>query len=561
MRGGLLSRLVSAFRLRQAVLSETLEVTEGTAKHGLNDHHDIGRARHVILLRAAVDQLFSAEYLVARGLDHAEATKHNDLVTQALDVVLTRWDQLAAVANVVPERPEPAHDLLALATGFSVELPLRLAAYEALYGYLHPFVSEIPSWLNGPRLKAWWSTMEGRARRPIKVSQLYADGELESHTVRDLRDGQALPKEGTVEVLAARLADHSIRDRHEDRDAKPSELEFELRVAVAVAEQKHIVDRLVAPRVGDGLTMQLQVLRHVLRSAPDPVAEDLLHHGTQAQSWALVEQLFRSTLMAHVIELGRAMRADADRKMADMDSEPTKVQQEMAEESAEQAAFLRSVDPRPGADGPEKRLAEHFENTRDLWLAMATDGQHPFPEPRPELEAELRADALCMKAIAPWPELSDDQQEKRLREAIRICDWSAYAHRSLAHHLQRVGKLDEAQLHLRRSVELNPNNEGGRESLALLLADRGDHEAVRTLTTRYETSPMLKAVRAYALVNLGDIPTAEALIDEVLNRYPRHPLALLVVAQCHRARGDEDKARELERRATFYERGVGPPGN
>src|SRR6185369_14674676 len=132
MRGGALGLLISAFRLRGVVESSTHDVPQGTAKHAFNDHHDIGRPRHVHLLRKAVDGLFSLDYLVARGLTQKEATQHNDHVTQALDVVLVRWDQHAILANAKPERPPPLDHLVGLV--FSIEVLVRLAAYEALYG-------------------------------------------------------------------------------------------------------------------------------------------------------------------------------------------------------------------------------------------------------------------------------------------------------------------------------------------------------------------------------------------------------------------------------------------
>lgn len=103
MRGGALSQLTAAFRLRQAVIGGSTDVPEGTAKHGLSDQRDIGREKHVALLRTAVDELFSTAYLAARGLDPRAATEHNDLVTQALDVVLTAWDRMAVMTSVAPD--------------------------------------------------------------------------------------------------------------------------------------------------------------------------------------------------------------------------------------------------------------------------------------------------------------------------------------------------------------------------------------------------------------------------------------------------------------------------
>ena len=59
----------------------------------LGDYRPVSRDRHVAMLRAAVDGLFTAEYLSARGLTAGEAVAHNDSVAQALDVCLTRYEQ------------------------------------------------------------------------------------------------------------------------------------------------------------------------------------------------------------------------------------------------------------------------------------------------------------------------------------------------------------------------------------------------------------------------------------------------------------------------------------
>lgn len=555
MRGGLLSVLASAFRLRQAVLSSTDDVTEGTARHGLNDHHDIGRERHVHLLRRGVDELFSADYLGVRGLDPREAAEHNELVTQAFDAVLVRWDHVAVVTNVVPEHLA-SEDLLMLATGLSLELPLRVAAYEARYGYLHSFLDEAATWVREPKVKAWWKSMVDRARRPILVSKLYSNGELDSHTMRDLRDGKTSPREGTLRVLARRLAELAVRDRRDERDAHPAELEFELRVAAAVADQRQLLKRLVTPRADDALIVQLHLFRDVLRDAPDALTEDLLRGGTHSASWPRVEERLRRILLLQMRNDAYRMEREADRRALDMDRDPTKGVLALAAIYQAQRSHLRSIDQRPGADGPDKRLAEHFEGWCKILHVAAGHHDEPLAGPRPELQLEMKADALCMEAIAPWLELSDEEREHRLREAVRICEGLAYAQRCLGHHLHKVGKIAEAIVHLRRSVELNPANEEGREELALIHTERGDHQDVIGLTAGPITSTTLRALRAHALLNAGDGIGAEELARGVLEEHPRQPLALRVLSVCLRASGHEREAQTREGQARYFERGV-----
>ena len=266
--------------------------------------------------------------------------------------------------------------------------------------------------------------------------------------------------------------------------------------------------------------------------------------------------MLKATVTAHLL----AVKGDGDRNLAEAKRNPTRVCREQAAADLQQAAHLRGIDPRPGADGPDKRLAEFFENSSDIWLAGATDGQHQLRGHRAELSAELKADGLCLEAITPWLSLPPDEQEKRYREAVRVCDWSAYAHRSLGLHLHHMGKIDDAVEHLRRALELNPANEEGREALGQIHADRGDYDDVLALTTDTASSPMLRALRAVALLKTGDVAGAERLARAVIDEQPRQSVALRVVAECLRAQGDERKARELETKADFFERGVRSPG-
>src|SRR5688572_11546734 len=121
MRGGALSELLAAFRVRRGVQGNN-GVSGGTAKQALGDQRDIGHHRHVAMIRSGVDRVFSAQYLLARGLDAAEAAEHNELVVEAVDAVLTRWDAFASRSNAMTPPSDGVADMLKLDAGFSVEL-------------------------------------------------------------------------------------------------------------------------------------------------------------------------------------------------------------------------------------------------------------------------------------------------------------------------------------------------------------------------------------------------------------------------------------------------------
>jgi len=555
MRGGVLGTVASAFRLRRFILSG--EVSEGTAKHGLNDHHDIGHGRHAALARRLIDGLFSADYLAARGLSREEGSKHNELVAGALDATLSRWDPIAAFANALPEHFERIQELLGVEVGMSADLPVRLAAYDALYGYLHPCLPLAPFWSNGPGLKVWWASLASRALTPIQASTLQGRGILDPHTARDLRDGKALPKESTIGFLAEQLAAHGIRVLGDECRATSSELEFELRVAVGACEHGELVRRFTAPSPTDAVAAYFRTLRELLGRLPDAVTEDLLRNGTQSQRWEALRPALDGMIAARVQEAASAVASYVSKQLVTTAlHDPKEASRQVAETCRERASFWRSIDERPGADGPDRRWAEWFEGEGRMWSALANGRLQEVGEVRAELAAELKADQLCMEAVAPWLKLRPEEQEGRLCEAVRICDSSSYAHRRLGLHLREQGRTEEAIQHLRRATEINPQNEESREALAVTYIDRGNFSEALAITDVPCSTTTLRAARAHALVSIGDVAAAEQLASGILEESPRHTMALRALAECYRRAGDGSEARKLELRADFLERGV-----
>lgn len=553
MRGGLLSWLAASFRLRQATLKETEDVSEVTAKRSLMDERDTGHERHVALARSFVDHLFSAEYLSARGLDQRAATRHNDLVTQALEALLARREQIATVFNALPYELEPVKDWLGALSGYEMELPARVAAYAAVYGYMHDVIRDIPKWSKGPKLAPWWESVTRRAGRSILPSALYANGLLDGHTLRQLRDGESLPKESTIEHLARRLEEYEINRRFERGSQTAAEIEFELRVAVAVAENANIVERVVSPS-RRGPENELWMLRAILLRADDRIGEDILLNGVNSRYWPAVRVQLEILLIGRIVEGLRARAAKIER-LRDAKRNPERAAREEANEWAALADEYRRIDPRKGADGPEQREAELCELEGHRALVVATKGKHEPPPVRRELQSELEADNLCIQAAEPG--LRDEEREARLREAVRVCDWSAYAHRSLGEYLQQRGRHEEAVIALRRALELNPAHEFGRVALVVLLGTLREAQGILALTKDDDDNPTLLASRAQSLFETGKLEDAESLLVKIRERHPRHPMTLRVSACCARARGDEREVREFERSAAFYELGVG----
>lgn len=230
-----------------------------------------------------------------------------------------------------------------------------------------------------------------------------------------------------------------------------------------------------------------------------------------------------------------------------------------ARQSGEKAVYFRALNTEPGADGPESRIAEYFEHQRDVALARSRGRDLPQPL-RAEWFAEMRADVLTLEAVAPWPGLTLSEKEERLRKATEACPWSAHAHAMLATFLGLSQRSDEALEEQRRAFELNPASIKRRTTLAQHLADRGDFAEALQLSDIEDPSPALVVVRAYCTLELGDAESATKTVEKVLGEHPRNTTALRVHARCLRALGEKRRAADVERRASFYERGVASPG-
>jgi hypothetical protein len=421
--------------LRQKA-SDASNVAKGSAKHGFNDHHDIGQHQHIALLRVGVDHLFTLDYLIARGLDGPEALHHNALVTQAAEVVLARWDQLVVLSNQAGGVANTTFKLVLRGSQFLADVKLRLAAYDALYGHLHPAVGEIPQWLGEPGIKGWWQAIAQRAGGQLTLEQLRVKpGNLDPHTLRDLRTGRSLPKESTIEMLATKLSDLQAKDGSEESTAIRAELEFELRLAIAVAEYQGLARHLLRRRSSGAAARLIAAM-----SSPErEELEDILRGGMQSKT------------------------------------------------------FRERLQP-------------------------------------------LASQVLKDVAV----------------------EWQAELTRQVAHDPMAVCE-SLPSLFREQAVEEQSKHDQARAILAADLSDAGFHDQVLELTKDHQGTALLRCVRAYSLLQLGDREVAEGLVRGVIEEDSKHAHAHRVLAACKRAAGDEKEARKHDRKARFLLRGVGTP--
>jgi len=129
-------------------------------------------------------------------------------------------------------------------------------------------------------------------------------------------------------------------------------------------------------------------------------------------------------------------------------------------------------------------------------------------------------------------------------QAWRTNDWRI--HESLSKSLLRLGRLERAFEHTRRSLELNPYNAEMHTNLGFIYSERGDYDrALEHLELAIRLAPEFPGSwhnRATLLLRLGQTERALADYSEALRVEPRHVEAYLGRGAIHQAAGDLDLA-------------------
>jgi tetratricopeptide (TPR) repeat protein len=559
MSGGILSDVAAALRLGGHLRNGTIGVSEGTARRALGDQADVDPEKHEALMRALVAGLFTDEYLADRGLGPEEITAHNALVTTAVRELAQRAEWLAVLVNQMRIEP-PLWGFAFITSGLQQEVVLRAAAYSVVFGRLHGPLDRVEDWLREPGLSIWFRDVMRRAGVNQLPMQKLADGAgVALNTVKALKRGTNIPREDTVVPIAETLADHGLIDPATGRMLTGPEIEFELRIACAVAVVRQGLRKAERRELAKAAARDFHFLRARLRGYPRAEVEDLLARGTSSLTWPCVavelHQLHEADLLTHTT----AAKAHTDRAERVMRKDPKAAMRLMEEQFTRQASFLREV-PAHGLDldGPAKRLAELYEGTAGIMrVATGESGNIPRLSYPPEA---LKADMLVAHALSPWANHSDEEKENLLRQATAASPTSADARVHLARHLHAHGQVDEAVDFLREALHADASHWGARRELALILGneDRCD-EALDALDAAPTPSsdPTVHAVRGWCLLHLGRADEGERILREVVATHAQNFVALKGLALCHRRRGEAREASDLERRAAFFIRGSG----
>ena len=158
-------------------------------------------------------------------------------------------------------------------------------------------------------------------------------------------------------------------------------------------------------------------------------------------------------------------------------------------------------------------------------------------------------------AIKAYQDAGDDATASKTAKlaADRFPD-SARANFEYAYHLQKEGKIEEAEQRLQRSMKLDPAYEEPFFFYGNLLVDQDrSTEAIpyleKAIQNRHNYVPA-RVVLARALVNLDKWSDAIAALNETVALDPKHPQPHLLLSQIYFRMGEEAKPR-LRRRSPY----------
>lgn len=151
-------------------------------------------------------------------------------------------------------------------------------------------------------------------------------------------------------------------------------------------------------------------------------------------------------------------------------------------------------------------------------------------------------------AIKAYQDAGDDTEASKIAElAVQRFPDSARANFELAYHLQKQGKIAEAEAGLKKSMAADPRYEEPFFFYGNLLVNQERNEQAipyleQAIANRGGYVPARVAL-ARALMNLKKWPEAVAALERTIAMDPTHPQPHLLLSQIYFRLGDEDKAR------------------
>lgn len=166
-------------------------------------------------------------------------------------------------------------------------------------------------------------------------------------------------------------------------------------------------------------------------------------------------------------------------------------------------------------------------------------------ELQPNNTAVLSDTAALLKTLGRLDEAIEIEEFNVLRDPL-----SPGRHNNLAASYFYAGRLEEAEEHFRRVLELSPKYSNGRMRLGMVLIARDRPQAALEIIEQEVNEAARLYGRTVAYHALEDGPKSDAALAGLLERYPKE---VEHIAQAHAQRGEIDEAFEVLDSA--YDRG------
>ncbi|MET0892105.1 MAG: sulfotransferase [Pseudoxanthomonas sp.] len=216
------------------------------------------------------------------------------------------------------------------------------------------------------------------------------------------------------------------------------------------------------------------------------------------------------------------------------------------------AALRRAVALKPDLPQAWRSLGDHLTALDDAEGADAAYANHLRYSTRdPNLLAA--ANALHEQRVA--------EAEALLREHLTRAPTDVAAIRMLAEVAMRLGRNEDAENLLARSLQLAPGFHAARQNYALVLhRSNKPAEALQQIDQllRHEAdNPGYLNLKAVVLCRIGDYEPAIALYSRILQVYPQHPRIWMSYGHALKTAGHQDRAIAAYRRSLQFEPGAG----
>ncbi len=389
-----------------------------------------------------------------------------------------------------------------------------------------------------------WTTLEG-----ISGRRLGADA-------RDAR-ARALHGEALLRLDRAReaVAELEIAVGQSPADPYPR-----LHLAMAYTAAGRLAD---AASLARGLAVEYPdnpapklILAEVLMRQGDPEAAlvalaEALRASEGIEEGAMERRDEVRRRMASLLLSGRRP-AEAARKLeelerpGDLDSLETRARVALASSDLRQA----------------RTTARAIRDLKQPGPAALIEGAAFAREDRVEKARERFDDAVKALGAAGWGQVAaawreagqEEQAEDALRRWLRADPRSPEARFRLGIFLERAGRFAEAEVELRESLRLGPNDAEVLNYLAYSLADRGERleEALELVRKALALDPWNAAFLdslGWVYYRLGRYEEAREPLERAAREFPRDPTVLEHLGDLYQKLGDRGRATDLWKRA------------